>query len=129
MHGVRTRIAGAFALRAIGLFAAPRAAADGPDGAPPAIFTALPPAPAGGVTDNAQMLSPEARARLEAKLTAFRDAHAFVRVYVYTLRSVNGAPPAAAMQELYSRWKMKDREITDGLATIFVFWDERKALV
>ena len=129
MHAVKTRIAGALALLAAGLFAAPRAAADDPAGAPASIFTALPPAPFEDVTDNAQMLSPEVPARLGAKLTKFRDAHAFVRVYVYTLRSANGSPPAAAMQELYRRWNMKDREITDGLATVFVFRDEKQALV
>ena len=129
MHAVKTRIAGALALLALGLFAASPAAAAEAAGAPASIFTALPPAPFEGVTDNARMLSPEARARLEAKLKQFRDTHVFVRVYVYTLRSSNGSPPSAAAQELYRRWKMKDREITDGLATIFVFWDEKKALV
>jgi uncharacterized membrane protein YgcG len=125
MHAVRTRVAGASALLAFGLLGVPAAA-----GAPPgSIFTALPPAPLEGVTDNAQILSPEARARLAAKLERFRSDHAFVRVYVYTLRSAAGARPADAMQELYRRWKMRDRELYDGLATIFVFRDERQALV
>jgi uncharacterized membrane protein YgcG len=126
MHAVNPRIAGVLALLACGIGAAPAAGSGAP---PAAIFTALPPAPSDGVTDNAQMLSPESRARLEAKLGQFRDVHAFVRIYVYTLRSSNGETAAPAMQELYRRWKMRDRELYDGLATIFVFWDERKALV
>jgi uncharacterized membrane protein YgcG len=127
MRPVNTRIAGASALLAFALLGAPAArAADAPAHT---IFVALPPAPTGGVTDNAQILSAEARARLEAKLTQFRSDHALVQLYVYTLRSTNGPTAAAAMQELYRRWKMRDRELYDGLATIFVFWDERKALV
>ncbi len=126
MHAVKTRLAGALALLALGLLGAP-AKADGGDASAP-IFTALPPAPSEHVTDNAQFLSVEARARLEAKLKQFRSDHAFVRLYVYTLRSANGSAAAAA-QELYRRWKMRDRELYDGLATIFVFWNEKKALV
>ena len=89
MRVVKTRVAGGLALLAIGLVGARAAPATGADGAP-RIFTALPPAPVDGVTDNARLLSSEARARLEAKLSRFRDTHAFVRVYVYTLRSANG---------------------------------------
>ncbi len=128
MRVVKIRAAGGLALLAIGLVCARAAPATGADGAPQ-IFIALPPAPADGVTDNAQILSPEARVRLEAKLSRFRDTHAFVRVYVYTLRSANGAGAADAMQELYRRWRMRDRELYDGLATVFVFRDEKKALV
>ena len=128
MHAVKTRIAGALALLALGLLGAPAGPAAGDDGAR-TIFTALPPAPQEAVTDNAQFLAPEARARLAGKIKQFRDVHSFVRVYVYTLRSANGARPADAMQELYRRWRMRNREIYDGLATVFVFWDEKKALV
>jgi len=128
MHAVKAWIAGALALLALGLVAASPAIADGGDTLAQ-IFTALPPAPIDGVTDNAQILKDEARARLEAKLKQFRSDHAFVRLYVYTLRSANGPSAAAAMQELYRRWKMRDRELYDGLATIFVFWNEKKALV
>lgn len=128
MLAVKARIAGALALLALGLLGAPAAVGEAGD-APPPIFTALPPAPLEGVTDNAQILSAETRARLEAKLKQFRSDHAFVRLYVYTLRSANGPSAAAAMQELYRRWKMRDRELYDGLATIFVFWNEKKALV
>jgi uncharacterized membrane protein YgcG len=128
MHEVRTRIAGAALLFALGLLGTPAAPAAGGAGAPP-IFTALPPAPVDYVTDNAQFLSAEARGRLEARLKQFKSDHVFVRVYVYTLRSANGPTAAAAMQELYRRWKMRDRELYDGLATIFVFRDEKKALV
>ncbi len=128
MHRVKARIAGALALLAFGLSGARAASADGGTDAPQ-IFTALPPAPIAYVTDNAQFLSAEARGRLEAKLEKFRSENVFVRVYVYTLRNAAGARPADAMQELYRRWKMRDRELYDGLATIFVFSDEKKALV
>ena len=127
MHAVKTRAAGALALLALGLSGAPAIA--GGDDAPAPIFTALPPAPSDHVTDNAKFLSAEARARLEAKLQKFRSDHAFVRLYVYTLRGANGPSAAAEAQELYRRWKMRDRELYDGLATIFVFWNEKKALV
>ncbi len=121
MHRVTTGRAGALAVLALGLFAE-AAAAD--------VFTAaLPPAPSDYVNDTAQMLAPAARERLEKRFGAFRDRYAFVRIYAYTLRSANGAAPAEAAQELYRRWKMKDRELYDGLATIFVFWEEKKALV
>lgn len=127
MPAVRTRIAGVSALLALGLLGAPAArAADAPART---IFVALPPAPSDGVTDNAQILPAEARTRLEARLKQFRSDHALIRLYVYTLRSTNGPSAADAMQELYRRWKMRDRELYDGLATIFVFWNERKALV
>ena len=128
MHPVESRIAGASLLLAFGLLAGPAAsAADGAD-APP-IFMALPPAPTEFVTDDAQILSSQARARLTAKLEQLRRDSAFVNVYVYTLRSTNGPSATAAAQELYRRWKMKDREVYDGLATIFAFRDEKKALV
>jgi uncharacterized membrane protein YgcG len=117
MHTVKARIAGAFLLLALGL---PGAAE---------IFTALPPAPDAYVTDNARFLPDEAHTRLAAKLKLFKEVHPFVRVYVYTLKSASGAPLPAAAQELYRRWKMRDREIYDGLATIFVFTGEKKALV
>ncbi len=124
---MRTRIAGTLALAALAFFGARAAPAADPPAKP--IFLALPPAPSDGVTDNAQILSPESRARLEARLEHFRESHAFVRLYIYTLRSANGPSAAAAMQELYRRWKMRDRELYDGLATVFVFRDEKKALV
>jgi uncharacterized membrane protein YgcG len=127
MHSVKARIAGASFLLAFGLLGTPVRSADAAD-APP-IFTALPPAPDAWVTDNAQFLSAEARDRLAAKLKQLKEVHPFVRVYVYTLKSANGAPLTAAAQELYRRWKMKDREVYDGLATVFVFTDETKALV
>ena len=127
MHRVKARIAGASLLLAFGLLAAEARAADGAD--VPQIFTALPPAPDAYVTDNARFLRDEANARLASKLKHFTETHPFVRVYVYTLKSANGAPPPSAAQELYRRWKMKDREVYDGLATVFAFTDEKKALV
>lgn len=125
MPAVKTRLAGILALAAFGAFGSPAAHAEDA----PAIFTTLPPAPTDFVTDNAQFLSHEAQTRLAAKLNQFKESHPFVRVYVYTLKSANGAPLPAAAQELYRRWRMRNREIYDGLATIFVFRDERKALV
>ncbi|HEY3350552.1 MAG TPA: hypothetical protein VGM13_12315 [Thermoanaerobaculia bacterium] len=113
---MRTRIAGASLLLAFGFLGAPQ------------IFTSLPPAPNAYVTDNARFLPDEAQTRLAAKLKLFKETHPFVRLYVYTLRSANGSP-SGATQELYRRWKMRDREIYDGLATVFVFRDEKKALV
>jgi uncharacterized membrane protein YgcG len=127
MHIVKTRIAGASLLLAFGLLAAPARAADVADALQ--IFTALPPAPNDYVTDNARFLPAGAQARLAAKLKQFRSDHALARLYVYTLKNANGAPLPSAMQELYRRWNMKDRELSDGLATVFVFRDEKKALV
>jgi hypothetical protein len=50
-------------------------------------------------------------------------------VYVYTLPSANGAPAKDVMQGLYRRWRMRDRELCDGMATIFLFAREREARV
>ncbi len=128
MHAVRTKIAGAALLLALGVFGvAASPSARGADA--PQIFTALPPAPSEWVTDNAQILSPEARVRLAAKLQKVRTDSGFIRLYVYTLRSTNGSTAADATQELYRRWRMRNRELYDGLATVFVFRDEKKALV
>jgi uncharacterized membrane protein YgcG len=128
MHSVKARIAGGFLLLAFGLLGASAArAVDGADA--PQIFTALPPAPADYVTDNARFLPEGAQAQLAAKLKQFRSDHALARLYLYTVKSANAARPADAAQELYRRWNMKDRELSDGLATVFVFVDERKALV
>ena len=125
MRAVKARIAGAVVLMAFGRpGAAELRAADAPQ-----IFTALPPAPDAYVTDNARFFPDEAQTRIAAKLKLFKESHPFVRVYVYTLKSAGEAPPAAAAQELYRRWKMRDREIYDGLATVFVFTGEKKALV
>lgn len=128
MHNVKARIAGASLLLAFGLLGGPSASAGDSADAPP-IFTALPPAPDASVTDDARFLPAEAQTRLAAKLKQFRSDHALARLYVYALKTANGARPADAAQELYRRWKMKDRELSDGLATVFVFADERKALV
>ncbi|MFI5182084.1 MAG: TPM domain-containing protein [Thermoanaerobaculia bacterium] len=125
---VKRRIAGVLVLLIPGLLGVLSASAAGGADAP-FIFTALPPAPDPYVTDNAQLLSSEARARLTERLERLRETSAFVRVYLYTLRSANGAPPPDATQELYRRWRMRDRELWDGLATVFVFRDEKKALV
>jgi uncharacterized membrane protein YgcG len=127
MHAVNARIAGASLFLAFGCLGVSARAVSGAD--VPQIFTALPPAPDAYVTDNARFLPGEAQTRLAAKLKQFREVHPFVRVYVYTLKSAGGAPLPAAVQELYRRWKMKDREVYDGLATVFVFTGERKALV
>jgi uncharacterized membrane protein YgcG len=128
MRRVKARIAGACLLLAFGPLGASEArAADG--AASPQIFAALPPAPDAYVTDNARFLPDAAQTRLAAKLKQFRSDHVFVRLYVYTLKSANGARPADAAQELYRRWKMKGRELSDGLATVFVFTGEKNALV
>ncbi|MFI5120155.1 MAG: TPM domain-containing protein [Thermoanaerobaculia bacterium] len=92
-------------------------------------FVSLPPAPTSFVTDEAGLFVPEARDRVAARLAKLEKWASFVKVYVYTLRSVNGVPVTDAMQELYRRWKMRDREMYDGLATVFLFGAERQARV
>ncbi|HQR44809.1 MAG TPA: TPM domain-containing protein [Thermoanaerobaculia bacterium] len=122
---MRGRIVGAAALLALWLGASVATGAD----APPVFAKALPPAPSDPVTDAAGIFPAGARARLDARLRKFADDYTFVRLYLYTLKDAAGAPPQAAAQELYRRWRMRDRELYDGLATIFVFSAERKALV
>jgi len=90
---------------------------------------ARPAAPAAWVTDDAGLFAPDARDRIAARLAKLKGFTSFVKVYVYTLRSANGGPVADAMQELYRGWKMRDREMYDGLATIFLFSEERQARV
>lgn len=97
--------------------------------APSRAFVSLPPAPTSYVTDEAGLFAPEARDRVTARLAKLKDWASFVKVYVYTLRSANGVPVTDAMQELYRRWKMRDREMYDGLATVFLFGAERQARV
>ncbi len=88
-----------------------------------------PPAPESIVTDRAGLLPAESRERVEARLRKLTESHPFVRVYVYTLPGADGRPLEEVMQELYRRWKMRDREVGDGLATIFVFGNEHEARV
>ncbi len=97
--------------------------------APSPAFAVLPPAPAAFVTDEAELFTPESRDRIAARLAKVKDFASFVKIYVYTLRSANGMPVTDAMQELYRRWKMRDREMYDGLATIFLLGEERQARV
>ena len=85
------------------------------------------PAPEAYVTDRAGLLPDESRERVEARLRKLTESHPFVRVYVYLLPGADGRPPGDVTQEFYRRWKMRDRELGDGLATIFVFEKEHEA--
>lgn len=95
---------------------------------PPAAFV-TPPAPSASVTDEAGLLAPDARDRVAARLKKIRESSSTWRLYVYALKSANGLPVTEAMQELYRRWRMRERESGDGLATIFLFGEERSARV
>ena len=94
----------------------------------PAAFVTLP-APSASVTDEAGLLAPDARDRVAARLKKIRESSSSWRLYVYALKSANGLPVTEAMQELYRRWRMRERESGDGLATIFLFGEERSARV
>jgi uncharacterized protein len=96
--------------------------------APPAA-PAMPAAPAAWVTDEAGLFAPEARDRIADRLKTLKASSSFLKVYVFTLKSANGLPAADAMQGLYRRWRMRERESGDGLATIFLFGEERVARV
>jgi uncharacterized protein len=93
--------------------------------APPAAAAA----PAALVTDEAGLFAPEARDSIAARLKRLKESSSFLRVYVYTLKSANGLPVTDVMQGLYRRWRMRERESGDGLATIFLFGEERSARV
>jgi uncharacterized protein len=95
---------------------------------PPAAFV-TPPAPSAWVTDEAGLLAPDARDRIAARLKKIKESSSFLRIYVYALKSAKGLPVTDAMQELYHRWRMRERESGDGLATIFLFGEERSARV
>jgi uncharacterized membrane protein YgcG len=95
---------------------------------PPATLVA-PPAPSAWVTDEAGLLAPDARDRVAARLKKIKESSSFLRIYVYALKGATGLPVTDAMQELYRRWRMRERESGDGLATIFLFGDERSARV
>lgn len=88
-----------------------------------------PAAPTAWVTDEAGLFAPDARDRIATRLKGLKDSSSFLRIYVYTLKSANGLPVTEAMQELYRRWRMRERESGDGLATIFLFGEERAARV
>jgi uncharacterized protein len=88
-----------------------------------------PAAPTAWVTDEAGLFAPDARDRIATRLKGLKDSSSFLRIYVYTLKSANDLPVTEAMQELYRRWRMRERESGDGLATIFLFGEERAARV
>ena len=90
---------------------------------------APPTAPAAWVTDEAGLFAPEARDRIAARLKKVKESSSFLKIYVYTLKSANGLPVTEAMQEWYRQWRMRERESGDGLATIFLFGEERSARV
>src|SRR5664279_1631232 len=89
----------------------------------------MPAAPAAWVTDEAGLFVPEARDRIADRLKTLKASSSFLKVYVFTQKSANGLPVADAMQELYRHWRMRERESGDGLATIFLFGEERTARV
>lgn len=109
---------------ALASIAMPSAKAQEPQ---PAAVSAHEP-PYAWVTDEAGLLTPAARDRVGERLKTFHD-DSFVRIYVYTLRNAEGRPVNAFMQDLYRAWHMRDRELWDGLATVFVFAQEGQARV
>jgi uncharacterized membrane protein YgcG len=113
------------ALLLLGLLAGPVAA--DPPAASSSAFLVLPPAPSSFVTDGARLLSPEASRRIEERLKKLKEERTWVVVYVYTLSTTHGRPATSVAQELYRLWKMRDRELWNGLATIFIFSAEREA--
>ncbi|MGZ6970115.1 MAG: TPM domain-containing protein [Thermoanaerobaculia bacterium] len=110
------------------LFLLPLACAGVALALPPATLV-TPPAPSAWVTDEAGLLAPDVRDRIAARLKKIKESSSFLRIYVYTLKSANGFPVTEATQELYRRWRMRERESGDGLATIFLFGEERSARV
>ncbi|MGZ6971973.1 MAG: TPM domain-containing protein, partial [Thermoanaerobaculia bacterium] len=81
--------------------------------APPPAALVTPPAPSAWVTDEAGLLDPDARDRIAARLKKIKESSSFLRIYVYTLNSANGLPVTDAIQELYRRWRMRERESGD----------------
>jgi uncharacterized membrane protein YgcG len=115
-------------LKRASLFLLPLACAGVALALPPAALV-TPPAPSAWVTDEAGLLAPDARDRVAARLKKIKESSSFLRLYIYAVRSANGLPVTDAMQELYRRWRMRERESGDGLATIFLFGEERSARV
>lgn len=115
----------AAALLTLAFLAGPAAA--GPETASPTAFLVTPPAPTSFVTDGARLLTPEASGRLEERLKKLKEERTWVVVYVYTLSTTHGLHATEVAQELYRRWKMRDRELWNGLATLFVYTREREA--
>lgn len=109
----------------VGLLAGPTAAGSPATSAP--TFLVTPPAPSSFVMDEARLFSPETRRRIVERLKKLEGERTYVVVYVYTLSTTHGRPATEVAQELYRLWKMRDRELWNGLATIFVFSREREA--
>jgi uncharacterized protein len=87
----------------------------------------IPDAPAQAVTDNAGWLTPDAAARLAARLADCekRTGH---QVIVYVDRTTSGVPVEDWTVKAFARWQVGRKGIDDGVALV-VFADDRRARI
>jgi uncharacterized protein len=86
--------------------------------------TPIPPAPARWVTDQAGLLSPATRARLDARLERYQQATGR-QVIVWIGRTLGDAPIDDWAAKAFSAWGIGQRGKDNGVA-IFVFPQDRK---
>src|SRR5258708_5644791 len=88
---------------------------------------AAPPAPARWVTDDAQAMTPAARAALDQKLEAYERATGH-QIVVYVARSTAGEPVEDWAARTFAQWKIGRTGLDDGVA-LFVFTDDHTARI
>ena len=93
---------------------------------PPAPHDPVPPAPAGLILDQAQVLRPEAAARLTARLDAARAAD--VHVYVVTFRTL-GVPPSKQEDKLHTLAKDFAKAWTPKKVGAILLFDDEGGLM
>jgi uncharacterized protein len=87
-------------------------------GAPP-----LPPTPTSHVTDEAGVLSPEARESLARRLVAY-ESDSGHQIVVWIGRTTGGVPIEEFAVEAFEQWKIGRSDLDDGLA-LFVMVEDR----
>jgi uncharacterized protein len=88
---------------------------------------AAPAAPTRWVTDEAQLLSPAAKARLDARLQTY-ERQTGHQVLVYIAKTTGGIPIEDWANEAFQEWAVGRTRIDDG-AVLFIFTDDRAARI
>ncbi len=94
---------------------------------PLAAETAIPPPPARFVTDTVGLLSPQARATLDAQLEAYARSSGN-QVVVWIGETTGDTPTEDWTVRTFERWKVGQKGLDNGLA-LFIFTADRKVRV
>jgi len=88
---------------------------------------AVPAAPTRWLTDEAQLLTPAAQARLDARLQAYEQQTGH-QVLVYLARTTGGIPIEDWANEAFAAWGVGRAKLDDG-AVLFIFTEDRTARI